>query len=98
VPAANKITQLRAGEQPPAGARKLPATYRNAAGYLRERWQVGQRRYVERYRHRSVARPSGNAEVHHRDGNRANDARSNLENLSPSRHAVVTNLSRRMRR
>jgi hypothetical protein len=94
--AANSIRQLRAGEAPPAGARKVPSTYKNAAGYLRERWQTGERRYVERYQHRGVARPTGAAEVDHRDGNPANNTRSNLRNLSPSRHAVVGNLRRRM--
>jgi len=95
--AANDIRQLKAGQPVPAGARRV-GTYRNADGYDRVRYQTGLRRYVEQYAHRAAARPSGDQEVHHRDGNPGNNARANLANLSPSRHAVVGNLRRRYRR
>lgn len=95
MPAATQVRQLKAGERVPAGAR-LAGTYRNADGYARRRYQTGLRTYVEQYVHRAVARPKGNAEVDHRDGNPGNNARSNLRNLSPSRHATVGNLRRRM--
>jgi hypothetical protein len=95
--AANSIRQLKAGEAVPAGARRV-GTYRNGDGYQRVRYQTGLRRYVEQYVHRAVAGPQGNQETDHRDGNRANNAPSNLQNLSPSRHAVVGNLRRRMSR
>ena len=94
--AATHVRQLRAGESLPAGAR-LAGTYKNADGYKRQRYQVGLRKYVERYVHRAVAHPQGNQEVDHRDGNPGNNAASNLDKHSPSRHAVIGNLRRRYR-
>lgn len=95
MPAANSIRQLKAGQTPPAGARMV-GTYKNAAGYLRRRWQTGPRQYVEAYEHRHVAKPGPGQQVDHQDRNKTNNSRSNLTNLSASRHATVGNLRRRL--
>jgi hypothetical protein len=92
--AATHVRQLRAGQPLPAGAR-LAGTYKNADGYVRHRYQVGLRQYVERYVHREQAKPTGNQEVDHRNRNRADNRAANLSKLSPSRHATVGNLRRR---
>ena len=93
MPAANKIKQV---QRPPAGA-PLVGTYANAAGYLRKRYKLGPRRYAETYAHREAAGTPKGQQADHRDGNKANNTRANLQNLTPSRHATVGNLRRRLR-
>lgn len=90
--AANTIKQV---QRPPAGA-PLVGTYRNAAGYLRHRYKLGERRYAEVYAHRQAAGTPAGQQADHRDGNKANNRRTNLQNLTPSRHATIGNLRRRL--
>src|SRR5258707_5551616 len=68
------IRTLRADEPIPAGE---PRRYKDGRGYVRLRWLVGHAEYVEEYEHRLVAgRPD--AEVHHLNGNKADNGRENL--------------------
>lgn len=78
----NHIRMLRPGEAQPAGE---PRRYRSGHGYIRLRWKVGLRSYVETYEHRLVAGlPS--ATVHHRNEQKDDNARGNLEALSRPEH------------
>lgn len=90
--AANKITQV---QTPPKGARMV-GTYQNAAGYIRRRWQTGPRQYAEMYEHRHVAGTPAGQQADHKNRDKADNSRSNLANMTPSRHAAVGNLRRKM--
>lgn len=91
--AANDIRQV---QTPPSGS-PLVGTYRNAAGYLRKRYKLGPRRYAETYAHREAADTPKGQQADHRNGVKSDNSRSNLQNLTPSRHATVGNLRRRLR-
>lgn len=83
----NTIRQLRAGDPIPPGQ---PRRYRSQHGYIRLRWKVGERSYVEVYEHRFVAGlPPGH--VHHRNEVKSDNRPSNLEALSPSSHTALHN-------
>jgi hypothetical protein len=76
------IRSLREGERPPEGK---PRRYRNGAGYIRLRWLVGLREYVECYEHRFVAGLTTEA-VHHINGRRSDNREENLQSMSRADH------------
>lgn len=77
------IRQLQPGEPVPSGT---PRRYRNSQGYIRLRWHVGVRSYVEVYEHRLIAgMPDG--VVHHRNERKDDNSPVNLELMSMSAHA-----------
>src|SRR5260221_14053685 len=77
------IRTLRADEPIPAGE---PRRYKDGRGYVRLRWLVGHAEYVEEYEHRlGAGRPR--AEVHHLNGNKADNGRENLLILTKEEHA-----------
>lgn len=79
------IRALRDGEPIPAGT---PARYLSDAGYVRLRWRVGTEQYVEAYEHRIVmGRPAG--EVHHLNGDKADNRPENLVELTKPEHAAL---------
>jgi hypothetical protein len=62
--------------------------YRTASGYVRVRWLLGPNDYVEEYEHRLVMeRPTG--EVHHVNGDKADNRPENLVVLSKREHATL---------
>lgn len=79
------IRSLRVDEPIPSG---VPARYIEGRGYVRLRWCVGPNEYVEEYEHRLVmGRPD--ADVHHRNGNKADNRPENLEVLARIDHSLV---------
>ncbi len=77
------LRMLRDDESPPEGE---PRRYRSGAGYVRLRWKVGPREYVECYEHRLIAgRPAGR-HVHHENETKADNDPGNLVPLTPSEH------------
>lgn len=93
---AKSIRQLRPGEEVPAGE---PRRYASARGYIRLRWKIGTRRYVETYEHRVVDGHVTTAEqVHHRNRNRADNRPENLEHLIADEHQAEHKHEARERR
>jgi hypothetical protein len=79
------IRTLRLDELIPTSA---PRRYIDGRGYVRLRWKVAVGSYVEEYEHRLVVgRPE--ADVHHIDGDKANNDPSNLRVLSREEHAAL---------
>lgn len=77
--------QLQPGDPVPAGE---PKRYKNAAGYVRLRWLVGPRTFVEVYEHRLVAGlPAG--VVHHKNERKDDNSPTNLAPLTSSEHAQI---------
>lgn len=77
------IRMLRHGEEPPASE---PRRYQSR-GYVRLRWKVGPRQYVECYEHRLVAGlPPDGFEVHHLNGVKDDNRPENLAVLTPDEH------------
>jgi hypothetical protein len=71
---------LRAGERLPAG---VPKRYLFGNGYVRLRWRVGTRSYVEVYEHRVDGdRVTSAPVVHHEDHRRDNNDPGNLKHLA----------------
>lgn len=80
------IRSLRPDEPLPEGE---PRRYRSAEGYVRLRWRVGPDRYVEEYEHRVVAgRPHPRFDVHHLNGDKADNRPENLEVVERGEHAA----------
>ena len=83
------IRWLGPDEQPPEGVE--PRRYVNrSTGYVRLRWRVGPRDYVEVFEHRWVAGAHGDAsvQVHHRNGVRDDNRPENLEVVTPAAHGA----------
>ena len=78
------IRTLKADEPIPEGQ---PRFYRDGRGYIRVRWKIGKREYVETYAHRLAARADGSGHVHHLDHVKGHNDPTNLEVLTPSEHA-----------
>lgn len=79
------IRQLKAGEAVPTSE---PKRYRNQKGYIRLRWLVAPQTYWEVYEHRVVDGVVTTAqEVHHRNGDKADNRSENLQPLSKVEHA-----------
>jgi DNA-binding CsgD family transcriptional regulator len=79
-----KVTyrQLQAGDELPTGA---PRRYGDGRGYIRLRWKIGVRSYVEAYEHRLVA-GLPDCHVHHENEDKGDNHPSNLTPLSPGDH------------
>lgn len=79
------IRQLRPGEVVPDFR---PRRYTSSDhGYVRLRWKVGVRQYVETYEHRVVGGVVTTAEqVHHRNRNKKDNSASNLAHLTADEH------------
>ncbi|NUS00404.1 MAG: hypothetical protein HOV67_34710, partial [Kribbellaceae bacterium] len=78
------IRQLRPGEAVPD---TQPRRYGSGQGYIRLRWKVGTRQYVETYEHRVVDGHVTTAEhVHHRNRVRDDNRPENLEHLTAEEH------------
>lgn len=92
MPAANHIVQV---SKPPAGARMV-GTYKNAAGYIRRRWQTGERQYAEMYVHRQVAHPAPGQDVDHKNRDKGDNSEDNLQALSRTRHNQVQALRKKL--
>ena len=78
------IRQLRPGELTPTSP---PRRYVAGHGYVRLRWKVDVREYVETYEHRvDGGRVTEAAHVHHRDHDRADNQRENLGPRTQEEH------------
>lgn len=78
------IRQLSPGSPLPAGE---PRRYKTGHGYIRLRWKVAQREYVETYEHRVDGdRVTVAPHVHHRNHKKDDNDPSNLVALSTAEH------------
>lgn len=77
------IGQLVHGDTIPSSQ---PRRYKTRAGYIKLRWKVGVRQYVEAYEHRVVC-GLPDAHVHHINGNKTDNRIENLQVLPPKDHA-----------
>lgn len=76
------IRYLKPNEPIPSGE---PRRYKSPSGYVRLRWKVGKREYIECLEHRLVMGVP-DAHVHHKNEIRDDNRPENLEVLSPSLH------------
>lgn len=80
------IRQLKRGEAVPPGE---PKRYPSSHGYIRLRWKVGVRTYVEAYEHRVFnGRVTAAEEVHHGNHRKDDNRPENLEPLSSVEHGA----------
>lgn len=78
------IRQLKPGERVPDGE---PKRYRSGHGYIRLRWKVGVRSYVEVYEHRVIdGRVTVAEQVHHENRRRDDNRPENLHQLTAEDH------------
>src|SRR5690349_13206471 len=80
------IRSLRPDEPIPTDE---PKRYPNAAGYVRLRWRVGPKEYVEVYEHRLLAGLPEGKQVHHRNKVKDDNNAANLEVLTPRKHSEL---------
>lgn len=85
-PTPNVITYVSAAHEAPEGS---PRRYVSDSGYVRLRWKVGTRKYVEAWEHRVAAGAESGESVHHLDRVRDNNVTNNLERIAPSDHAKL---------
>lgn len=78
------IRQLRAGDPIPTGE---PKRYRSSHGYIRLRWRVGTRQYIEVYEHRLIAGLNA-PEVHHKNHRKDDNTPANLQPVSKIEHGA----------
>ena len=78
-----KCKWLRAGDPIPTTE---PARYEEKKGYVVLTWKVGPNEYVRTHEHRLIA-GFPDAHVHHKNHDKADNVRDNLEPLSASDHA-----------
>jgi len=80
-----RYRSLRPGEQIPEGE---PYRYPNDRGYIRLRWKIGPKQYVECYEHRVIDGRVTTAEhVHHMNHVRDDNRPENLEHLTQAEHS-----------
>jgi HNH endonuclease len=83
----NTIRTLKPGERVPDGA---PRRHPSDHGYIRLRWKVGTKAYVETYEHRVIdGRVTTEEHVHHVNGVRTDNRPENLRPMSAEDHSVV---------
>lgn len=81
------IRTLEAGEHVPSDA---PRRYASSHGYVRLRWRVGSKSYVETYEHRVWGGQVTEAEhVHHLNEVRSDNRPENLRPLSSAEHRAA---------
>lgn len=78
---------LSPGEQVPTDE---PGRYPSSHGYVRLRWRIGAKNYVETYEHRVInGRVTSEDHVHHVNHHRADNSPANLRPLSAVEHHAV---------
>lgn len=82
----DRIRTLRPGEPIPDGE---PRRYVDGAGYVKLRWKIAPRCYVETREHRVVAGVVTANHVHHIDGDPANNSPDNLVVLTAAEHRTA---------
>src|ERR1035437_1466344 len=85
------IRTLKPDEPTPS---EPPRRYRTTDGYWRLRWRIGPGQYVERLEHRAVIVPAKGQIVHHRNGDRLDNAPNNLEPMDRPTHSRHHNRSK----
>lgn len=86
------LRTLRPDEPLPAGE---PRRYRDNAGYVRLRWKVGVREYVEVREHRAATGAALGEHVHHKNHVKNDNRPENLARLTPCEHSHTHGRERR---
>jgi hypothetical protein len=79
------IRTLRPDEPVPDGE---PRRYRDRDGYVRLRWRVGVRQYVEVREHRAIVGHIPDLHVHHLNHDTSDNRPENLVHMTPAEHAA----------
>jgi hypothetical protein len=78
------VRAWRVGDPIPDGE---PVRYVDPRGYVRLRWLIGTREYVEAYEHRLLAATRRDEHVHHRNHATSDNSPANLAPMSPGEHS-----------